>query len=92
MWTPIARKGDSYTVKLADAADPEAFKVALVRQTSGQLRVEVGDASEENRRTAGIIRPPLYGITGAILAIGVVSLLISPHVWGALNGIETLGS
>ena len=35
------------------------------------------DASAENRRIAGLIRPPLYGITGAILAIGAVNLLIS---------------
>ena len=68
---------DSYAVKLADTADPEAFKAALVRQTSGRLRVEVDDASEGNRRTAGLIRPPLYGITGAILAIGAVNLLIT---------------
>ena len=68
---------ESYAVKLVDAADPEAFKAMLVRQTSGRFRVEVDDASANNRRTAGIIRPPLYGITGAILAIGVVNLLIS---------------
>ena len=68
---------DSYAVKLVDAADPEAFKAALVRQTSGRLRVEVDDASASNRRTAAIIRPPLYAITGAILAIGAVNLLTS---------------
>ena len=70
-------ESDSYAVKLVDAADPEAFKAMLVRQTSGRLRVEVDDASADNRRTAGITRPPLYGITGAILAIGAINLLIS---------------
>lgn len=67
----------SYAVKLVDGADGEALKAALVRQTSGRLRVEFYDAVEDNRQTAGIIRPPLYGITGAILAIGAVNLLIS---------------
>ena len=67
----------SYAVKLVDAADPEAFKAALIRQTTGRLRIEVYDASEDNRQTADIIRPALYGITGALLAIGAVNLLIT---------------
>ncbi len=67
----------SYRVKVGPGSDPEALKLDLLRDSDGRLAIEVSDESEDNRETAGIIRPPLFGITVSLLAIGAVNLLIT---------------
>ncbi len=66
-----------YHVKVKADADPEALKLALVRETSDRLRYRVEDVSEEVREVAGFLMPPIYTFTGALLAIGAVNLLIT---------------
>ena len=66
-----------YRVKVRPGSDPQAVKLDLLRESEGRLRIEVSDESADNRETAGIIRPPLFGITVSLLAIGAVNLLIT---------------
>jgi len=49
----------------------------LLKQSNNQLSVTVIDDYENNRKTAGYVRPPLYAFTLALLIIGAVSVLIT---------------
>ncbi len=66
-----------YRIKVARGADPEALRVALLREAGDRLYVTVSDAHKGNENTAGYVRPPLYALTAALLAIGAGSVLIT---------------
>ncbi len=66
----------AYRIKVAPGIDPESYRIALIRQES-RLSVKIFDATEDNEKVAGNIRPPLYALMVALLAIGVLSLLIT---------------
>ena len=67
----------AYRIKAARGTDPEALRVVLLRHADDRLSVTVSDEYELTEKTAGSIRPPLYALTIALLATGVVSVLIT---------------
>ena len=70
-------ESEYYHVKVKADADPEALKLALLRETGDRLGYEVEDNSEEAREIGSLLMPPIYTFTGALLAIGAVNLLIT---------------
>lgn len=66
-----------YRIKVVSETDPDSLRVKLLMQANDRLSVTVSNDAEQVEQTAGYIRPPLYALTIALLAIGVVSVLIT---------------
>ena len=89
-------KPTHYRIKVFPGIHPETVKTNLLKLSNNTLSITVTDDYEDNKKTAGYVRPPLYAMTCSLFLIGAASVLITllftiRERYGEFAILKTLG-